>query len=254
MPRMPATALRHVEDLLRDFRGALRYFGRHRVFVATAVLVLALGIGGATAVFSVSETLLLRPLPYRDGERLVALRSYRPLDDFPFTRAAGGTLVDWQRQATSFDAVAGYRWGTLDVIDGVRSHRLSGLAATPEFFDVFGVALNGRAFAAADRGAGTLVLGHDAWRRLFGADDSLIGGTLDLHARESLPRGTDSIPRARRFDDSGAVPAPRSGLRARRRHGHRHHRFLVADVPSIRPTRATPRIDSSTSWRSCVRA
>ena len=107
--------------------------------------------GGATAVFSAAETLLLRPLPYRDGERLVTLRSYRPLDDFPFTRAAGGTLVDWQQQATSFDAVAGYRWGTLDLIDGVRSHRLNGLAATPEFFDVFGVALNGRAFAAADQ-------------------------------------------------------------------------------------------------------
>jgi len=99
-------AFRHAEDLLKDFRGALRYFGRNRVFVSTAVLVLALGIGGATAVFSVSETLLLRPLSYRDSERLVALRSYRPLEDFPFTRAAGGTLVDWQRQATSFDAVA----------------------------------------------------------------------------------------------------------------------------------------------------
>ena len=177
-------AFRHAEDLLKDLRGALRYFGRNRVFVSVAVLVLALGIGGATAVFSVSETLLLRPLSYRDSERLVALRSYRPLDDFPFTRAAGGTLVDWQRQATSFDAVAGYRWGTLDAIDGVRSHRLSGLEATPEFFEVFGVPLNGRAFAAGDYGADTVVLGHDAWRRLYGADDALIGGTLDFHARD----------------------------------------------------------------------
>lgn len=171
-------------NLLTDLRGALRYLGRNRVFVSTAILVLALGIGGATAVFSAAETLLLRPLPYRDGERLVTLRSYRPLDDFPFTRAAGGTLVDWQQQATSFEAVAGYRWGTLDVIDGVRSHRLSGLAATPEFFDVFGVALNGRAFTADDRGAGTLVLGHDTWRRLLGADDARIGDTLDFHARD----------------------------------------------------------------------
>ncbi|MDA1093129.1 MAG: hypothetical protein O3A25_07655 [Acidobacteria bacterium] len=84
--------------------------------------------GATTAVFSVSETLLLRPLSYPESDRLVALRSVRRLGDFPFTRAAAGTRVDWQRQAMSFEAIAGYRWSTLAARHG-RS-RLAMVTAT----------------------------------------------------------------------------------------------------------------------------
>ena len=87
-----------MDSLRRDVRSTLRNFRRNRGFVAAAVLVLALGTGATTAVFSVSETLLLRPLSYPESNRLVALQSVRRLDDFPFARAAAGTLVDWQLQ------------------------------------------------------------------------------------------------------------------------------------------------------------
>ena len=90
-----------------DLRGALRGFRRNRGFAAAAVLLLAFGIGTATAVFSVAETLLLRSLPYPDSERLMALRSVRPLADIPDARTAAGTLAEWQRYATSFEAIAG---------------------------------------------------------------------------------------------------------------------------------------------------
>ena len=130
-----------MDTLTQDLRGALRYFRRNRCFAAVAVLILAFGIGTATAVFSVTETLLLRSLTYPDSERLVTLRSVRPLADIPFTRAAAGTLADWQLNATSFEAIAGYRWNTLDVIDRGQSVRLNGLLVTPEFFEVFGVSL-----------------------------------------------------------------------------------------------------------------
>ena len=191
-----------MDSLRQDLRSSLRHFRRHRGFAAAAVVVLALGIGATTAVFSVSETLLLRPLPHPDGDRLVALRSVRRLGDFPSTRAAAGTLADWQRQATSFDALAGYRWVSVDVIDGGRSHRLSGLLATPEFFEVFGVPVTGRAFAAGDRGAGAVVLGRDAWQRLFDADESLVGGTIDLHVRDLSRVGPT------RFTVLGVAAAP----------------------------------------------
>lgn len=191
-----------MDSLRQDLHGSLRRFRRHRGFVGAAVLVLALGIGATTAVFSVSEALLLRPLPHPDGDRLVALQSVRRPGDFPFTRAAAGTLADWQRQATSFDAVAGYRWVSVDLIDGARSHRLSGLLATPEFFEVFGVPVTGRTFVAGDRGAGTVVLGRDAWRRLFDADESLVGGTIDLHVRDLSRVGPT------RFTVLGVAAAP----------------------------------------------
>ncbi|MDE0179544.1 MAG: ABC transporter permease [Gammaproteobacteria bacterium] len=191
-----------MDSLRQDLRSSLRYFRHNRGFAAAAVLVLALGIGATTAVFSVGETLLLRPLSYPDGERLVALRSVRQLDNFPFTRAAAGTLADWRLHATSFDAVAGYRWMSVDVIDGARSHRLSGLQATPEFFEVFGVPLEGRAFEAGDRGVGAAVLGRDVWRRLFDGDQALVGGTVDLHVRDLSRVGPT------RFTVLGVAAAP----------------------------------------------
>jgi len=172
-----------MDSLIHDFKGALRHLRRNLRFVVVAVLILALGIGAATAVFSVTETLLLRPLPYPDGDRLVTLRSISPDRAFPYERAAAGTLADWQIESTLFEAIAGYRWHTIDAVGAGQSERLNGLFVTPEFFDVFGVSLVGRGFHAEDRGTRALVLGHEVWRRRFGADEAIVGGTLDLNVR-----------------------------------------------------------------------
>ncbi len=152
---------------------------------------LALGIGATTAVFSVAETLLLRPPSYPESDRLVTLRSVATMSEDPNTRTAPGLLADWQSKARSFEVIAGYRWATADLIDGAQSDRLSGLLATTEFFDVFGAPLLGRSFQAEDRGAQrrfestttgeTLVLGNGLWRRRFDADKALVGQTVDLH-------------------------------------------------------------------------
>ena len=135
-------------------------------------------------MFSVSETLLIRPLPYPASDRLVTLRSVNTLRDGPSTRVARGTLADWQIDATSFEAIAGFRWATADVVEGVQSDRLNGLATTPEFFEVFGVPLLGRSFLAEDRGGDTVVLGNDVWRQSFDAGEALVGSNLDLHVRD----------------------------------------------------------------------
>ena len=177
--------------MVRDIGIGFRYFRHNRGFFAVAVVILAVGIGATTVVFSVAETLLLRPLSYPESDRLVTLRNVSILSDYPSTRVAPGVLADWQIKATSFEAIAGYRWATVDVIDGAQSDRLSGLLATPEFFDVFGVPLLGRAFRAAeDRGARrpfestdtgeAVVLGNEVWRRLFAADEGLLGSSVDL--------------------------------------------------------------------------
>src|SRR5207244_8495064 len=104
-----------MDSLLHDFSGAIRHLLRHVGFVAVAVLILGIGIGAATAVFSLSEVVLLRPLPYPHDDRLVALRSISADPMFPFDRAAAGTLADWQIESTLFEAIAGYRWHTMDV-------------------------------------------------------------------------------------------------------------------------------------------
>ena len=172
-----------MDSLVHDLGGALRYLRRNLGFSAVAVLILSLGISGATTIFSASEALLLRPLPYPDSERLVGLRSISPMRESLYERVSAGTLADWQLQASSFEAIAGYRWHTIDVLGGAASERLNGLFATPEFFNVFGVPLVGRGFLPADRGTRPIVLGHDAWRRRFDASPTLVGNTLALNAR-----------------------------------------------------------------------
>ena len=88
------------------------------------------------------------------------------------------------------------------MIDGGLSYRLNGLLVTPEFFDVFGVSLNGRPFLAQDRGADTVVLGHEVWLRLFDANEALVGDTLDLHVRDLSRVGPT------RFTVLGVATAP----------------------------------------------
>jgi len=172
-----------MDTLVHDVGAALRHVRRELAFSATLVLILALGIGATTAIFSVSEALLLPQLPYPDSERLVSLHRIGPVQDPLYQRVAAGTLADWQLQASSFDAIAGYRWRTVDVLGGAESERLRGLFVTPEFFKVFGVSLVGRGFLAEDRGTRTIVLGSEVWHRRFDADQGIAGTTLELNAR-----------------------------------------------------------------------
>jgi hypothetical protein len=137
-----------------DFWYAVRALRKAPTFTLIAVATLALGIGANTAVFSLCDALLLRPLPYADAARLVALRS-KSLSGAPDgERTSPATIADWQARARSFEAIAGYRWRTIDLTGGSHSERLHGLVVTPEYFTVFGVQhLFGRTFRAEDRGS-----------------------------------------------------------------------------------------------------
>ncbi len=200
------------QGTVRDLRTAIRYFRRNRGFFAVSVLNLALGIGAATAVFSVAEAVLLRPPPYPENDRLVTLRSVDTLSDDPITRVAPGLLADWQERAKSFEAVAGYRLESVDLIDGAQSDRLSGLLATPEFFDVFGAPVLGRSFQAEDRGAPrphestvtgeALVVGNGVWGRHFDSDRSLVGKAIDLYILNTSRSGPT------KYTVVGVVTAP----------------------------------------------
>jgi hypothetical protein len=171
-----------LESLVQDCRYALRSLSQKLGFALIAVLTLALGIGATTAVFGVCDALILRPLPYPDADRLVALRSSHSSSTPDTGLASPLDLADWQAGTTSFDAIAGYRWKTVDLTGGAYSERLHGLWVTPEFFKVFGITrVNGRTFTPLDRGTNTIVLGRGVWERRFGAEGALIGSTLDVN-------------------------------------------------------------------------
>jgi putative ABC transport system permease protein len=171
-----------LDDLFSDARYAIRALLKSPGFTSVAVLTLALGIGANTAIFSVCDAMLLRALPYPDSDRLVALRSSHSSPTPDTGLASPLDLADWQARTTSFDAIAGYRWRTVDLTGGAYSERLYGLWATPEFFRVFGVTrVNGRTYTPRDRGTNTIVLSRGVWERRFAADRALIGSPLDVN-------------------------------------------------------------------------
>lgn len=177
-----------MHGFVSDIRYALRRLKHGGIPMVIAVLSLAIGIGANTAMFSVDYAMLIHPLPYADADRLVMLRSTNPSHGVLWTTAAPANLLDWQAQAKSFEAIAGYRWRTVDLTSGERSQRLRGLFITPEFFKVLEVPLIGETFSQNTTGPFTferqsrdVILGRGVWQRDFGSDPSLLSKVLDIN-------------------------------------------------------------------------
>src|SRR5215471_8411143 len=172
---------RWLDDFGQDLRFAARTLGRgQRPYAATAILTLAIGVGSATAVFSVVNGLLLRPLPFPHPDRLVALHGSTP-------HPAEGTQVTnlpiYRDESQVFDAFAAYDVGARYMSDGSVVERVMVVRTEPEFFSILGVpALYGRTYDRAD-GPTAVVSSEDFWRRRFGSNPGIIGQplTLDNH-------------------------------------------------------------------------
>src|SRR5438094_4714244 len=142
--------LRAMRGLSSDIRYALRTLRHGGISPVVAVLSLAVGVGANAAIFSIGHTMLVHPLPYAGADRLVMLRPMNPSHGVFWTTVAPANLLDWQAQAKSFEAIAGYRWQSVDLTGGDRSERLRGLHITPDFFKVLGVPLIGETFSPND--------------------------------------------------------------------------------------------------------
>src|SRR5215469_7199520 len=127
--------------------------------------------------------MLVHPLPYPGADRLVMLRPMNPSHGMFFPTVAPANLLDWQAQAKSFEAIAGYRRQTVDLTGGDRSERLRGLSITPEFFKVLGVPLMGETFGANDPHwrRFEIIIGRRLWQRRFASDRRLLGKVLDVN-------------------------------------------------------------------------
>src|SRR5262245_49202726 len=171
-----------------DIRYALRAVRHGGISTVVAVLSLAVGVGANAAIFSVGYAMLARPLPYAGADRLVMLRSTNPSHGVLWATTAPANLLDWQAQAKSFEAIAGYRWWSVDLIGGDHSERLRGLFITPEFFKVLDVPLLGKTFdvetfnpANPQRSRREIIIGRGLWQRRFGSDPSLPGKVVDVN-------------------------------------------------------------------------
>src|SRR5262249_484704 len=171
-----------MQTLLQDLRYGARMLARSPGFTVIAVLTLALGIGANTAIFSVVNALLLRPLPYQDADRLVLLTE-RSRDGerqgVPYPN-----FEDWRTRAQSFVGMAMSGPESFNLTGLDRAMRLPGRRVNSNFFSLLGVHPQlGRLFEETDDRYGvtrTVVLSHGFWQRSFGGAASVIGKTLTL--------------------------------------------------------------------------
>ncbi len=175
-----------MERFVQDLKHAIRLLRQSPGFTITAISALALGIGANTAIFSVVNTVLLKPLPYPEPERIVQLMNSGPQGEF--AAASVPKYNVWRAQTQVLEDVAAYDSGGpgLNVSGGDRPEQVKGIHVSYEFFHLFGapVAL-GRTFTAEEdrpRGGRVVVLSDGLWKRRFGGDPSVVGKTMTLGA------------------------------------------------------------------------
>src|SRR4051812_39728749 len=170
--------------MLQDFRYALRQLIKAPSFTIVAIITLALGIGACTAIFSVVNTVLLRPLDYPDPDRLVVIRETQ-LPKFPEFSVAPPNFLDWQKQAKSYEHLAAYTGAPLNLTGESEPQRLLGVKATAHYFEVMGVKpVLGRMLLPEEDAEGknhVVVLSHGFWQRVFGGAKDVVGRSIQLN-------------------------------------------------------------------------
>ena len=177
-----------VDGLVRDVRHMGRGLATSPGFACAVILTLGIGIGANTAIFSVVDQLLLRPLPYPSGERLVTInetfRDIAPIDDNSVSPA---NWLDWQRESRTMASLAAWRTATYTLTGVGAAARVNAQLVSWEYFPLLGVEpILGRVVEKSDDQPNALqvvVLSHDFWQQHFGGDRAVVGRTVQLSDR-----------------------------------------------------------------------
>jgi predicted permease len=176
-----------VGALLQDLRYGIRTLAKNPGFTIVAVLTLALGIGANTAIFSVVDAVLLRPLPYPESDRLLTVYQTLPQDPAQNTGVSYPNYLDWTQQNQVFESIAAARGNVLALSGQGEPTYIQTGSVTSNYFDVFRVKpLLGRTLQASDDALDAnpvAVMSESLWRSQFGADPAIVGSaiTLDQH-------------------------------------------------------------------------
>ncbi|HEV2828799.1 MAG TPA: ABC transporter permease [Pyrinomonadaceae bacterium] len=171
-----------MNTLLRDISYGVRSLLKHPGFTAIVILTLAVGIGASSAIFSVVNTVLLRPLPYRNADRMVVIQELDPTGKR--TQVTPANFLDWRAQNTVFEQLAAILTRPANLASADQAERVNFAMTSANFFTVFGTEpARGRFFIPSDEQAGhapIAVVSHQLWQRRFGGDESLIGKPITL--------------------------------------------------------------------------
>ena len=202
-----------MDTLLHDIRYAARTLRKNPAFTVIAVVCLALGIATNTTLFSCFNAIVLRPFPFDDPDRLVALWDYNPKNN---NRSGVSYLdyLDWRDQSRSFTGIAAYSARSIAITEGTEPVRLSGELITANLFPLLGVRPQlGRLFRADEDAAGArgVVLLSDAvWKRLYAADPSLVGRVISINNEARTVVGI--MPPDFKFPETAEIWVPMAPL------------------------------------------
>ncbi len=212
-------------DLAQDLRYGLRMLLKNPAFTIIAVVALALGIGANTAIFSVVNAVLLRPLPYKNPERLVMVWEDNSKQGFPRDTPAAANYVDWRDQNHVFEGMAAMVDVSFNLTGTGEPERVDGQRVSASLFQLLGVAPQlGRAFVAEEDQSGAnrvVILSHALWERRFGSDPAIIGRAINLDGQSftvvGVMPGNFQFPKR---TDQLWVPMPFTAKEAKQRGNH----------------------------------
>jgi putative ABC transport system permease protein len=194
----------------KDVSFGARALLRNRWYTAVVVLTLGLGIGANTAIFSVISGVLLRPLPYESGDRLVLVRQSAPLAGVANVGVSIREYFTYREQSKDLEGLVEYHQMTFDLLKRGEPDRVSTGVVSHNFFDLLGIRpIHGRTFAADDDRPGAdavLLLGHAYWRARFGGDPSVVGQIFEMNGRPHTVIGI--LPNVPMFPQENDVYMP----------------------------------------------
>ncbi|MBA3255730.1 MAG: ABC transporter permease, partial [Pyrinomonadaceae bacterium] len=180
-----------MHTLWQDLRYGARMLLKNPGITLIAVLTLALGIGANTAIFSVVNAVMLRPLPYKNPDRLVSL--WENVPEHGRWRVTPANFFDWKKQNTLFEDIAAFGAATMTLTGAGEPEQILGTRTSARYFSVVGVEpILGRSFLSEEYEPGkgqVVILGHGFWQRRYGADQQIVGKTITLNGSSHIVTG-----------------------------------------------------------------
>lgn len=186
----------------QDIRYGVRTLIKNPFLTFTILLTLSLGIGANSAIFSIVNGVLLRPLPYKDPGRLVMV--WGTEGEKGKDTVVPADFLDWKRDSRSFEQLAGFSMQSINLVGGNGPERIEGLSTTSNYYATLGVnPFLGRAFLPQEQEGNVAVVSYELWRRSLGADRSIIGKRLNLSGLPYTVVGV--MPAGFKFHDDADV-------------------------------------------------
>jgi putative ABC transport system permease protein len=182
-----------METLIKDLRYAVRSFLKRPGFLVIAIATLALGIGATTAMFTVVNSMLLRPLQFPEPDRIVLFLGINPRQGINESNMSMPDILDWQKQSSSFEQIAGFVSGGVFLTIGDETERVRGTGVSEEFFPLFKTnPISGRTLQPADMPDGAepvMVISYALWQRRFGGAASVVNSKVTLNGKPATVVG-----------------------------------------------------------------